>query len=476
MTDIKEQIKKINWHVFHKRSRSPFLQLFLLGAGIQKEGIPFDNRVKHLGIFLDIVIVDESEKSRLRDVVIKHLQKEPEFLLKLMERAYREHAEAIKLWTATKDYDKMSNEQLAQELKNYADTLLSFGIYATLPLFVEEYLEQTLLTAFTKRYGNEAQAKFNTAVTPVKDATVIEEELALLELMDTPDKLAEHAKNYGWMANVGYFEDYFDIEHYRSRLEELKKKGTKREDIIAQREKHRKDFKELLKELADDPYLVTMTKTTNEAVFFRSYRTEMYYGSPRYLTGLFKEIAKRIGLDNYKDFVWLFWKEIHDALLAGKKADTKRIADRKQCYCFLTDNDNKYYLWEGKEAQEIHKAFDASQEIKPGQVSEIKGQPAFPGKMQGKAVVVTSADQMNKVQEGDILIAHATNVNYVPILKKVIAMVTEEGGILSHASIISREMRIPCVIGTKIATKVVKDGDQVEVDAENGIVKLIKNS
>ena len=71
---------------------------------------------------------------------------------------------------------------------------------------------------------------------------------------------------------------------------------------------------------------------------------------------------------------------------------------------------------------------------------------------------------------------HATNVNFVSALHRVAGIVTEEGGILSHAAIISRELRIPCVIGTKIATRVLKDGDEVEVDAEKGIVKLLKRT
>ena len=60
-------------------------------------------------------------------------------------------------------------------------------------------------------------------------------------------------------------------------------------------------------------------------------------------------------------------------------------------------------------------------------------------------------------------------------MKKAAAIVTDEGGITSHAAIVSRELGIPCVIGTKFATKVFKDGDLIEVDADKGIVRKIKN-
>ena len=99
--------------------------------------------------------------------------------------------------------------------------------------------------------------------------------------------------------------------------------------------------------------------------------------------------------------------------------------------------------------------------------------PAYSGIRRGKVVLVTSLQELHRVKKGSILVTHATNVNFLPVLEKVSAIVTEEGGILSHASIISRELHIPCIIGTKIATKVLKDGDLVEVDANKGVVRKL---
>ncbi len=74
-------------------------------------------------------------------------------------------------------------------------------------------------------------------------------------------------------------------------------------------------------------------------------------------------------------------------------------------------------------------------------------------------------------QDGDVLVCKMTTPEYVPLMKRAAAIITDEGGILSHAAIIAREMKIPTVIGTKSATKVFKDGDEVEVDADVGIVR-----
>jgi phosphoenolpyruvate synthase/pyruvate phosphate dikinase len=106
--------------------------------------------------------------------------------------------------------------------------------------------------------------------------------------------------------------------------------------------------------------------------------------------------------------------------------------------------------------------------------SEIKGQIAHKGLVRGAVKVVKRKDQIKFVEEGDVIVAPMTTPDYVSAMKLASAFVTDEGGLLCHASIIARELKKPCIIGTKIATKVLKDGDLVEVDADKGIVKILK--
>jgi pyruvate,water dikinase len=75
--------------------------------------------------------------------------------------------------------------------------------------------------------------------------------------------------------------------------------------------------------------------------------------------------------------------------------------------------------------------------------------------------------------DGKIIVTPMTSIRFVPFLHKVKAIITDEGGIACHAAIIAREMKIPCVIGTGNATKILKDGDLVEIDTEKGIVKKL---
>lgn len=107
--------------------------------------------------------------------------------------------------------------------------------------------------------------------------------------------------------------------------------------------------------------------------------------------------------------------------------------------------------------------------------TEIKGQIGFKGKVRGTVRIVKNVREMEQVKEGDILVSPMTTPDFLPAMKMAGAFVTDEGGIMCHAAIVSREMKKPCIIGTKNATQILKDGDLVEVDAEKGVVIKLDN-
>lgn len=107
-------------------------------------------------------------------------------------------------------------------------------------------------------------------------------------------------------------------------------------------------------------------------------------------------------------------------------------------------------------------------------VNSINGQSASQGIVRGRVKIILTNKDIHKISRGDILVSPMTRPDFIPAMRKAAAFITDEGGITCHAAIVSREMKKPCIIGTKIATKVLKDGDLVEVNANNGIVKLLK--
>lgn len=107
-------------------------------------------------------------------------------------------------------------------------------------------------------------------------------------------------------------------------------------------------------------------------------------------------------------------------------------------------------------------------------LGEIKGHTGSKGKATGIAKIIRDFTQDQDFNDGDILVTGMTRPEFVPLMKRSAGIITDEGGITCHAAIISRELNKPCIIGTKIATQVLKDGDLVEVDADSGIIRIIK--
>ena len=134
-------------------------------------------------------------------------------------------------------------------------------------------------------------------------------------------------------------------------------------------------------------------------------------------------------------------------------------------------DDGKLYIVQSRPIttlKEEAKAEEAA-EVEEAEVI-LKGLGASPGIGAGKAVVIFDASEIDKVKEGDVLVTTMTNPDMVPAMKRASAIITDEGGRTSHAAIVSRELGIPAVVGTKEATKKLKTGDYVTVDGTRGVV------
>jgi pyruvate,water dikinase len=115
--------------------------------------------------------------------------------------------------------------------------------------------------------------------------------------------------------------------------------------------------------------------------------------------------------------------------------------------------------------------------IIPSADDVIKGQIAFGGKVRGLVRIVLDPTIIGlSFDTGDILVTGMTRPEFLPLLKKSAGFITDSGGILSHAAIIARELKKPCLIDTKVATQSLKDGDIVELDADQGTVKILKRA
>ncbi|MEN9558474.1 MAG: Phosphoenolpyruvate synthase [Candidatus Parcubacteria bacterium] len=183
---------------------------------------------------------------------------------------------------------------------------------------------------------------------------------------------------------------------------------------------------------------------------------------------LFSHLSKKLGI-SYEDFIWLTHQEIIEWCQQGIKANAAEIEKRKVGHgAFM--HQGRIVVVTGAELQAFVDQFIPKQETA---ITTFKGSIANKGRVAGIVRVMFMPNEMEAFQEGEILVAPETTPAYVPIMQKAAAFVTDSGGITSHAAIVSREMKKPCIIGTKIATQVLHNGDEVEVDANTGIIKIL---
>lgn len=134
---------------------------------------------------------------------------------------------------------------------------------------------------------------------------------------------------------------------------------------------------------------------------------------------------------------------------------------------------NKLYIVQSRPVTTLNKEEKGEvRQIDPAKVGKflLEGLAASPGVGKGPVKIIGKASEINRVKQGDILVAIMTNPDFVPAMKRASAILTDEGGRTSHAAIVSRELGIPAVVGSGQATKILKDGEVITVDGSEGRV------
>ena len=182
-----------------------------------------------------------------------------------------------------------------------------------------------------------------------------------------------------------------------------------------------------------------------------------------------KELSKRTNVSE-EDLAYIAdYSEIEN-LYEGKLSPLLLRKRRIEDVLFIFQKDKFKEFYQEKIGNFIDKIINSGSSY----AKEIKGMVASQGKAVGTVRIVTKEEDVKSFKKGQILVSTMTRPDHILALKKAAAIVTNEGGITCHAAIVARELGIPCIIGTRIATKVLKDGDLVEVDADRGVVRKIK--
>ncbi len=285
-------------------------------------------------------------------------------------------------------------------------------------------------------------------------------------------RLIKHAEKYPWVVPCHNTVEVV-VETLKQRYE-----FDKNRNIVINFEKEKKELaKQQNKIIKKDFKLKPIVALLQRLALSRMEVKSCWAGTDFYTIPLFKEIAKRCN-ENINDLRNLYLlDDIKQILSKGKKLSKQEKQRRKKCFVGLW-KENKLIFKSGDEAEKLAEK-ELKRLYKTELKNEVKGTIANSGIAKGIAKVLESNNisqtrgLRKSFKKGDILITQMTQPNVIDIVSKASAIVTDEGGMLSHAAIISREFKIPCIVGTHFATQSFKDGDLVEVDADKGIVRKI---
>ncbi len=283
--------------------------------------------------------------------------------------------------------------------------------------------------------------------------------------------LRQHADRYHWI----YFnyegpekrEDYFltiiqeiltGSTHPQIRLTEL----IERADIVAKQQAAYFQALEIEEEYQH------LFRVAQELSYQKGLRRDLSFKAYWQIHRLVEELARRTNMS--PEHIRSLLPEETESFLREPESHQSRLTARLSL-CAVVAEENGFRYITGEEAETLARQVDSDLTVHET-VTELKGNVAYPGQAVGQVKIVQRKEDIEKMERGDILVSSATNPELVPAMKKAAAIITDEGGITCHAAIVSRELKIPCIVGTKIATRVLTDGTRVNVDAQHGIVTV----
>ena len=284
-------------------------------------------------------------------------------------------------------------------------------------------------------------------------------------------KIEEYIKEYFYIETNFYDCSVLTIDLMRKKLEkEIKDKNIEYfEEEIKKIEKNAKeiiaDRKQILQKFNFSKLDLIKLDFLHEFSDWLNIRKENMMKTFYFMSKVLHEISDTKKIP-YDDLAYYTFVEVKELVLKNIKILQSEIEKRRQG-CFAEIKKNNISFIYGAKAQKL---LDLVHNIEDSNV--IKGKVAYSaGKVVGKVKIIKDPLK-ESFHSGEILVTSMTRIDFVPLMKKAKAIITDEGGISCHAAIVSRELKVPCVIGTKNATRILKDGDNIEIDTENGIIKI----
>ncbi len=437
------------------------------------------------------------EYEKTIDDLIKKAEKDQSFLQKYFLLAL-EKAKKLRIFSQKykgKNISKTPLEELLNYYCKFNDIFFEMYTYGTVANLIgyrddnSLYIKaRKILQKKTAKYPEKFADYFSILTSPHKRFKTRDFDLAVLKLAKIVKKnnlfcksdiekrfkkeIKDLADKFEWLSYDFSDKVDWDKEYYINLIKQYLNSDLDKKirENVNYEEEIKKKFKQIAKKLKLSKKEVKVFKLISDIGTYKWLREYEFQEALYNLGFIQKEIGRRFGLDGLETKYIL--PEEFDNL--DRKAAQKIVKERMNCSLFYSDFKKGDKFFVGKEAKrKLEKINFITDKKAIFSKKSIKGMPAQAGKAKGIAKIINEKKETKKMNQGDVLVSVATSPDLLPAMKKAEAIITDEGGITCHAAIVSRELGIPCIVGTKIATQILRDGDKVEVDAEKGIVKII---
>lgn len=346
-------------------------------------------------------------------------------------------------------FDEFSRKHNVFLTKDYKDVILLPSVNS---FMVEEFLDRLKIV-------DEIKLKYGSG-TNLNDLVKYDKIRLLIK---------KHSEKYFWMENSwADAKRISELEFAKMIFDDLSKTEDlyrKRSEMLNHIDYLKRDKKEIIKKVKSNE-MKNIIKFYTGLADMREERKRQVLRHHYHLYEMMKEFAKRMkipvcDMENLSPQEITSMKLNKDILDAVQMRNIKFVAagDKKGNPIHFYDSDVDMIC------DALARKFESA---------EIKGVVANKGNVKGFVKIVLGREDFKKVNKGDIVVAIMTRPEYISVMEKAAAFITDEGGTTCHAAIVARELKKPCIVGTQNATLVLKDGDLVELDTDKGIVRKIK--
>lgn len=477
-----KKIESKKWFLVEEIQRADLFRCYLaLGAICAErnlEGIDIQVKNGALGLSQEKsdLIFERGEWERNGQYLVNLIKKQKSKFFKKVNNGISKSAIKLNKYIDEKIFNVKSlsyKEALIVYKKTYSLLIDLYNwafIYEILELGEKKLLTSYIKDIIKKKKKGNVNDYFNTLTQSTRKSWVKKEEVEFLELVSSKnsyDLVNEHYQKFFWIPSFGSFA-IWDKNYFKNKIKKFKEDPLK---ILKEHKKEKKELKDNIKKVEKELNLTKEEKDTfseiRELAYFKDYRRGV---QNKLFLAIYRNILPVLGKKlkiKKENLRWLTLEE-----LENRWFDKEEIKKRKKGFLFLIEDGKKPKIITGQPRDNL-----PYQEIENNIKNGIKGTIAYKGDkplLRGKVKIILNRKDMKKFKKGDILVSYMTNPDLMEAIYNSRAIITDMGGITCHASIVARELKKPCIIGTKIATKALKDGDLVEVDVEKGIVKIIE--